>query len=289
MQDQIQDNGCAEVAANSSTEGNASVGIADLRLAASRGSVEALTSLCEIALGAGDNGQMPVDEALSAAETFAFLAAARGGDAERWSLVSVLIARAERCLTNRDCGSAFWYRQVAARQLKTLDNAGDEAAAVALLDLGCAVSEVDPEADDLAAFSESLMARAGGGDLDALGAMVDGCLLNFRQGGTLPVHALVKAEELAWIGGIAGDPVMIGKLAGVLTLRCYYEWEHGDRNRAAFFSTEAIGVALAGLSRDSSMASPLGEVINQLPEPLLVAAVTAHPQALNFCTAAGAA
>ena len=266
-----------------------SVDVRGLRLAASRGSVEAFSALCELSIDLGNEGRLPADEALSAAEVFAFLAAARGGRTEKRTLVSLLDAKERNFIAAGDRAAADWYRNAAIEQLRLLDADGDPAAAEALAERGCAVREDGPRREALASSGRALIADAAGGDLSALAAMIDGNLLNFNRGATHPLHALIHAEELAWIGGVTGDRAMLGKLAGILALRCFFEWDQGRRDCASFYATETVAVALVGLNEDPSFAQPLSDVINQLPEPLLVAAAQAHPAALNFRAPIGTA
>jgi hypothetical protein len=261
--------------------------INDLRKAAVQGSIAALSTLCSRVIGGVSEGVLAYDDGLSAAETYASLAAAGGGPAERWAYVSLLLHRAGDHKASGRQGAAEFYEREAARHLRKL-HAGGDADALAALDELEGSEQIDAAAERVAEEIEATLARAASGDVGAIVSVLDGCLHGYTHQTIVPSHALAVSEELAWLAAYTGEPSLISKLAGVLALRGFYEWEHGEKNRGAVALCEAVGVALFALREgDDNMARLLPETLETLPPALLSIVIQAHPGALMFSAVKG--
>lgn len=261
--------------------------INDLRKAAVQGSILALSTLCSRVIDGVSQGVLAYDEGLSAAETYAALAAAGGGHAERWNLVSLLLHRVGDHKASGRNDAAMHYEREAVRHLRKLHAAGDTDALAALDELGT-VEPADAEAERTSDQIEATLAQAASGDVGALVSVLDGCLTGYTNQTLAPSHALAASEELAWLAAFTGEPSLISKLAGVLALRGFYEWEHGVKDRGALAICEAVGVALFALKQgDEAMADALPQTLEALPPPLLSVVIQTHPGALMFSSTKG--
>lgn len=264
--------------------------IFDLRAAAAGGSVEALAALRQLTLDRAEEGVVPIEEALSAAEVYAHLAAVRGGRDDRWHYASLLIARSDRFRAAGEVASAEWYRSEAGRHLRALDSEGDETAAAALADLGLALAVIEPERERIAASIDDTMLRAASGDTASLAVIVDGCISGMHRQTIGPAHALAMAEEAGWLAASGNDPVMVAKLVGVLMLRGFHAWDDGRPAVALIAMADAVALSLNLIAANfGNTARDLTALLDTLPAPLLALVADVHPAALAFVTSAGAA
>jgi hypothetical protein len=258
----------------------------DLIQQAAGGSAAAQLGLVELAIAAGKSGCCRQIESLTAAETWARLAAASGGADENWSLVSVLLARAEfeieRCATY----NAEWYEGEARRILGLLVLLDDQNAQQALNELA------EPQAGEhhgLDIVMLTNLAAAAKGNLTALGSLCDEAFRLLQEGQSDPIEALTAGELYARLASVSGDADHMRRLAGVLLKRAEYEYRDGWAALGDNAVAEAI-VLLSILvdSGDRGMATWLSMLVDESSMAAVATAASHRPTILKFIDVKGA-
>jgi hypothetical protein len=251
----------------------------DLIERAAAGSSAAQLGLVNEAIEAGASGMVPQFEALAAAETWARIAAARGGVEENRALVGVLLARGEFEIGRGVIYNAQWYEGEARRILRLLIALDDDDARHALATLGDEIGEhhePDPQ------VHRNLLAAAGG-DLDALASLYDEALGLMTSGQSDPIEAMTAGELYARLGSAGGDAGHMRKLAGILLKRAEYEYETGRPAVADNAVTEAtVLLSILVDTGDGSMATWLGMLVNDSVRPAIAKAIQHRPTILKF-------
>lgn len=260
--------------------------LGDLIQQASRGSTSAQLRLVSLAIDAGAAGAIRQIEALTAAETWARLAAAAGGAAENRTLAGVMLARCEFEANRRLPANADWYEAEARRVLQPFASSGDEQASAAIVALG------KPKADVHTAPQPAVLvdlAAAAKGDLNALAALHDMSDENLAQRFSETWEALTAGELYARLGAQSGDAGHIKRLAGTLLKRADQEYQDGivalGDNAVA---EAAVLLALLIDTGDRSVSQWLAMIVDNCARRVVARAALHRPTILAFMAPEGA-
>lgn len=266
---------------------------------AARGETAAYVELMEDALAKRADGSFHPRAALTAAELFGRFGFCRGDTGALPALVGTLLHRCayehETVGGNPDRGC-----HAGAHALRYLDaaaDAGDEHAATALNVTGAQMAGgalalarewQAPELRDEIRGYDELMARAAGGDVEAILAIIGNVEGEAAAGGIGEDEALVLVEMLARIGIATGDPRMKGTLAVVMLAWCEWGVRHGADTRYNRWLAVSL---LAELLEDGhpEAGDALAQTVSFIGEPAVLAAAREHPSLLAFLTSAGGA
>lgn len=240
----------------------------------------ALSGLIDSAIRQCATGRTRPIEALSAAETWARLAAANGGADELRSLVQVLLARIDFEVTRASVESATWYEAETRRILKLLVAMDDEEARRVLVELGGADQ---PETDPPSPHDLTLMSAAANGNIDALDALAEQAMTLFHAEGASALETLTIAELYARLGATAGSSALMRRLVGILMKRSEVEYRHGLNVLGDEAYAEAVVVmSIMNDCGDTTMAPWLRSLVEDAPRQPLARAIQRRATILKF-------